>query len=170
MDAAIDAAIDADNPALVNRLKRRKGQLPDLINSAKADYDEKRRAFGVARERERQARLAHARETKREAIAAKQAALSPALAGVARAYREFAAEARDLAQLEQEISGRPAANEVDCLRGPAALFLAQGFARVLEWTWLGPDTERVHYRPALRQTGLQGDAELVVFRALFPNG
>src|SRR5260370_20153515 len=73
IEAATDAEIDADNPALVNRLKRRKGQLPDLIARAQADYDQARQVFGDARERERIVDEGHKLNAARDGFAAQEA-------------------------------------------------------------------------------------------------
>ncbi len=55
--AEIDAAIDADDAALVNRLKRREGHLPRLIETARAESQAAWAAFHAAREQERRAEL-----------------------------------------------------------------------------------------------------------------
>ena len=166
------AAIPAERAAVP-----RQAGYADRVMLLDAEREQLEREIGkleaqltVAREQEQQAlkrqRLADlAREigTERDRLTAQERAANERFAGTVEAYRDWTATVWRVAELEQQLSGRPMISTLDQLRAPVLRFLSHAVARLFDWLWL-------RERPtAVPLTGPEGEAEKIIHKALFPD-
>ena len=167
IDQQIDDAADRGDAVAVVQLQKRKRDrerdLPGEITAANADYDAKRLAFFYARKEEERTKVAHQREQVRERRVVQERAIALAVTKIAEGCREWVAMVRRESELEGQLSGRPAAEEIDAIRAPMLQFLDHAVQRLFDLLWIRQRP------PIVNLTGPMGEAEQIIHKALFPD-